>query len=158
MSSNPDFVLRASQVGVGAMALLIASGAPAGDIAIDVRGVSGKPLADAVVFAEPLTGEAPKPSAGLAATIDQVNKEFVPRISVIRAGTKVSFPNSDNIRHSIYSFSPVKTFTTKLYSGKEAPPVTFEKSGLVTLGCNIHDLMVSIRRGLRRVMRTARAR
>src|SRR3954464_8815221 len=102
MSSNPDFILRAAQVGVGAMALLIASGALAGDVAIDVRGVSGKPLADAVVFAEPLTGEAPKASAGLAAKIDQVNKEFVPRISVIRAGTTVSFPNSDNIRHSIY--------------------------------------------------------
>jgi hypothetical protein len=55
----------------------------------------------------------------------------------------VFFPNSDNIRHSIYSFSPAKTFATKLYSGREAAPVLFDRSGLVVLGCNIHDKMVA---------------
>ena len=129
--------------GVPLAGCALATSALAGDLIIDVRSVSGKPLVDAVVFAEPVNGETPRPTGPLKATIDQVNKEFVPRISVIRAGTVVSFPNSDNIRHSIYSFSPVKTFTTKLYSGKEAPPVTFDKTGLVTLGCNIHDLMVA---------------
>jgi plastocyanin len=86
---------------------------------------------------------APAPRADLRATIDQVNKEFVPRVSVVQAGTQIFFPNSDNIRHSIYSFSPAKTFTTKLYSGREAPPVLFDRAGLVVLGCNIHDRMVA---------------
>ncbi|MES1263435.1 MAG: methylamine utilization protein, partial [Peristeroidobacter soli] len=36
-----------------------------------------------------------------------------------------------------------KTFTTKLYSGREAAPVLFDKTGLVVLGCNIHDTMVA---------------
>jgi hypothetical protein len=54
-----------------------------------------------------------------------------------------AIPNRDNIRHSIYSFSAAKTFTTKLYSGQKAPPVVFEKTGVVALGCNIHDLMVA---------------
>jgi hypothetical protein len=72
-----------------------------------------------------------------------VNKEFVPRVSIVQAGTQLFFPNSDNIRHSIYSFSPAKTFTTKLYSGREAAPVLFDKTGLVVLGCNIHDTMVA---------------
>jgi len=67
----------------------------------------------------------------------------VPRISIIQAGTSVFFPNSDNIRHSIYSFSPAKVFTTKLYSGREAAPITFDHTGLVVLGCNIHDGMVA---------------
>ncbi|MEJ1960099.1 MAG: methylamine utilization protein [Gammaproteobacteria bacterium] len=125
------------------LALLVASPVFAGDILVDVRGANGKALTDAVVFAEPVDGAAPKPAGPLKATIDQVNKEFVPRVSVLRVGTTVSFPNSDNIRHSIYSFSPPKTFTTKLYSGKEAAPVVFDKPGLVTLGCNIHDLMVA---------------
>lgn len=49
------------------------------------------------------------------------------------------FPNSDNIRHSIYSFSPPKVFTEKLYSGAEAPPVVCDKPGLVVLvDCNSH--------------------
>ena len=71
------------------------------------------------------------------------NKEFVPLVSIVRVGTEVSFPNIYNIRHSIYSFSAPKPFTTKLYSGKQAPPVLFDKPGVVVLGCNIHDQMAA---------------
>ncbi|MBC8027393.1 MAG: methylamine utilization protein [Steroidobacteraceae bacterium] len=117
--------------------------AGAADFIIDVRDASGAPVADAAVYAELLTGTAPAPRADLRAQIDQVRKEFVPRVSVVQAGTSIHFPNSDNIRHSIYSFSPAKTFSTKLYSGREAPPVLFDRSGIVVLGCNIHDTMVA---------------
>jgi plastocyanin len=127
--------------------LLLTCGAARGaDLSVELRGPGGAPVADAVVYAEPTGSDAatmPAPVAGLRATIDQVNKEFVPRVSVVRAGTQVFFPNSDNIRHSIYSFSPAKTFTTKLYSGREAAPVSFDRAGVVVLGCNIHDKMVA---------------
>jgi hypothetical protein len=58
-------------------------------------------------------------------------------------GTAVSFPNSDNIRHHVYSFSPAKKFELPLYSGVPAEPVIFDKVGFVTLGCNIHDWMIA---------------
>ena len=61
----------------------------------------------------------------------------------IQAGTLVTFPNSDNTLHHVYSFSPAKTFELPLYSGKRAPPVLFDTPGIVTLGCNIHDWMVA---------------
>jgi plastocyanin len=123
--------------------LLCVTGARAGDVAVEVRDAKGAPVAEAVVYAEPV-GSAPPPArANSRATIDQVGKEFVPRVTIVQAGTEVFFPNSDNIRHSIYSFSPAKTFTTKLYSGREAPPVLFDKTGMVVLGCNIHDKMVA---------------
>jgi plastocyanin len=125
-----------------ALALTVQT-ALASDLTIDVRDASGQPLADAIVYAEPSSGNAPAARPGQQKLIDQVNKEFVPRVSVVQAGTSVFFPNSDNIRHSIYSFSPAKTFTTKLYSGREAAPVLFDKTGLVVLGCNIHDKMVA---------------
>ena len=135
-------ISRAARLIALPLALIVAArDTHAADLTFEVRGPSGL-VADAVVYAEPLSGAAP-PAANLRATIDQVNKEFVPRVSVVRAGTQVSFPNSDNIRHSIYSFSPAKTFTTKLYSGREAAPVLFDHSGLVVLGCNIHDKMVA---------------
>jgi plastocyanin len=121
----------------------IAAPALAGDLTVEVRDALGNAITDAVVYAEPVGAPAPAPRPDARATIDQVNKEFVPRVTVVRAGTQVSFPNSDNIRHSIYSFSPAKTFTTKLYSGREAAPVLFDTSGLVVLGCNIHDKMVA---------------
>jgi hypothetical protein len=51
------------------------------------------------------------------------------------------FPNSDDIRHQVYSFSPAKTFQLPLYQGTPASPIVFDKPGIVTLGCNIHDRM-----------------
>ncbi|MBS0420784.1 MAG: methylamine utilization protein [Proteobacteria bacterium] len=113
------------------------------DLTVNVTDNSGRPLQDTVVYAEPLGQPAPADTGVPRVTIDQVNKRFVPAVTVIRTGTEVSFPNSDNFRHSIYSFSPAKAFTTKLYSGRQAPPVVFDKPGLVVLGCNIHDTMTA---------------
>ena len=53
-----------------------------------------------------------------------------------------SFPNSDNTRHHVYSFSAPNPFEIKLYSGTPTEPVAFNQPGLVVLGCNIHDNMV----------------
>ena len=61
----------------------------------------------------------------------------------MQAGTAIIFPNSDNIRHHVYSFSPAKKFELPLYSGVPAEPVVFDKVGFVTLGCNIHDWMIA---------------
>ncbi len=76
------------------------------------------------------------------AIMDQVKKRFVPRVLIIEKGQKVSFPNSDNIRHHVFSFSSPKMFEIKLYKDQPVPPVMFEQSGLVVVGCNIHDRMV----------------
>jgi plastocyanin len=113
----------------------------AADLPVQVLTLSDAPLPDAVVYAVPSTPLAHGPLA--PAIIDQVDKQFVPRVSVLRAGTAVRFPNSDNIRHSVYSFSPAKVFQLKLYAGRAAAPVVFDKPGVVVLGCNIHDQMVA---------------
>jgi hypothetical protein len=42
----------------------------------------------------------------------------------------------------VYSFSPAKHFELPLYGGTEAAPVLFDTTGVVVLGCNIHDWMV----------------
>ncbi|TMS75635.1 methylamine utilization protein, partial [Pseudoalteromonas sp. S1690] len=57
-------------------------------------------------------------------------------------GQLVNFPNSDDIRHHVYSFSAVKPFELKLYAGTPNQPLKFENAGVVVLGCNIHDSMV----------------
>ncbi|WP_191600516.1 methylamine utilization protein [Marinomonas algicola] len=76
------------------------------------------------------------------AIMDQIDVEFVPRVLVVQKGQLVSFPNSDDIRHSVYSFSKPKTFELKLYKGNQANPIPFDERGLVILGCNIHDSMI----------------
>lgn len=116
--------------------------AGAATVTVVVAGADGGPLSDAVVALDPADGPVAAATSPPAAAIDQVNKRFVPRIAVIRTGTAVSFPNSDHIRHQVYSFSPPHPFNLKLYAGSAAPPVVFEHAGLVVLGCNIHDTMV----------------
>ncbi|MBV8658128.1 MAG: methylamine utilization protein [Burkholderiales bacterium] len=113
----------------------------AAGIDVHVSDANGKPLADAAVYAEPVNGKVPK--GKLATIIDQVDKEFVPLVTVMQTGTAVRFPNKDNIRHHVYSFSPAKVFDLKLYSGTPAEPVVFDKPGQVVLGCNIHDWMIA---------------
>jgi plastocyanin len=115
----------------------------AADLTVNITDGSNRPLVDAVVYAEPLGWQAPAPTQTPTAIIDQVNKRFVPSVIIVRTGTEIRFPNSDNFRHSIYSFSAAKVFTTKLYSGRQAPPVLFDRAGLVVLGCNIHDTMAA---------------
>ena len=111
----------------------------AGELRAMVKDMEGKPVADAVVVVTPngtAAGE-PKP-----AIVDQVDKEFVPYVMPILAGSEVSFPNKDNIHHQVYSFSPAKRFELPLYKADTAPPVLFDQPGVVTLGCNIHDWMI----------------
>jgi plastocyanin len=123
--------------------VLAAAGASAHATTLDIHVATsaGKGLGDAVVVLDPL--DAPASAApGMAATIDQVNRTFVPRVSVLRAGAVVRFPNSDNVRHHVYSFSQAKTFDLRLYAGDEAAPVVFDKPGFIVLGCNIHDSMI----------------
>jgi plastocyanin len=108
---------------------------------VTVLGANGMPVAGAVVVAEPQAPAARPTSAGKA-VMDQHNLTFQPEVLVIRAGTAVDFPNSDQVLHMVYSFSGAKFFQLPLYAGHTQPPVVFDKPGLVTLGCNIHDNMI----------------
>lgn len=74
--------------------------------------------------------------------VDRVDKQFVPYVKPVLLGSKVRFPNSDDIRHQVYSFSTAKKFELPLNGCKDASPVVFDKPGEVVLGCNIHDWMV----------------
>jgi hypothetical protein len=62
---------------------------------------------------------------------------------VIPVGSSVSFPNSDQVSHQVYSFSPARRFQLPLYRGQPHAPVVFDQAGIVTLGCNIHDNMAA---------------
>jgi plastocyanin len=102
----------------------------------------GKPVVDAVVFVQ--SNDAQGGSSASTATMDQIDKTFVPGLLPVVAGTRVSFPNHDQIHHHVYSFSRTKTFELPLYKGTNAPPVTFDKAGVVKVGCNIHDWMSGV--------------
>lgn len=125
---------------VPALAALVAD-ARAATLNALVTDAAGAVVAEAVVWAAPASGRAPG-TAPRPAIIDQINKEFVPFVVPVQLGAPVTFPNKDNIRHHVYSFSPAKVFDLKLYSGVPSRPVIMDKAGPVALGCNIHDWMV----------------
>ena len=116
--------------------------AQAATVAVQVQDSAGKPLPGAVVFLE--SREARQLAKPLAsAEIAQAGRQFVPRVLVVPAGTAVTFPNRDTVRHHVYSFSPNKQFELKLYTGTATNPVVFDKPGIAVLGCNIHDNMTA---------------
>jgi plastocyanin len=116
--------------------------ARAGLVEAIVTDDKGKPIADAVVSLTGVAASAPAP-AKTTLMMDQQNKEFVPYVLPVYVGTPVNFPNRDNIRHHVYSFSASKKFELPLYIGTPAAPVVFDKPGVVALGCNIHDWMLA---------------
>jgi plastocyanin len=115
--------------------------AAAATLAIAVELPDGRPLPNAVVTVQPMGRKLPPP-APAHAVMDQMHRMFVPEVLVVALGSTVSFPNSDSVSHQIYSFSPAKRFQLPLYRGKPYPPVLFDHTGIVILGCNIHDWMI----------------
>lgn len=128
--------MRLASALVTVVAMAWAMPAAAGELQVQVT-ADGVPLEGAVLS---LHGDA-APVAGKA-VMDQRNTAFEPGVLVIEAGTAVSFPNSDTVRHQVYSFSPAKSFELPLYSGTPPEPVVFDEPGVVVVGCNIHDWMI----------------
>lgn len=112
-----------------------------GDLEVTVRDEKGSPVKDSVVYAVSKDDTAPKASTNGKSIIDQIDKEFIPYVIPVKVGTAVYFPNHDQIRHHVYSFSETKKFEIPLYIGTPSDPVVFDKPGVVVLGCNIHDWM-----------------
>jgi plastocyanin len=120
--------------------LVFAGDLMAGSLEVIVKDDKGRPVSDAVAYA---AAGAASAASKKQAVVDQRDKQFVPYVTAVQVGTAVIFPNSDNIRHHVYSFSPAKRFELPLYSGVPAEPVVFDKVGFITLGCNIHDWMIA---------------
>ena len=94
----------------------------------------------AVVY---LDGSFPKPAAPTTKVIVQKNLTFAPLLLPIQAGTRVEFPNLDDTYHNVFSYSPTKRFDLGRYrrNEKPVPAQIFDRPGLVTLRCDIHEHM-----------------
>ena len=115
----------------------------AASISVSVFDRDNHSVGDVVVTATPRDAAPPSPASAPRAVMEQVDRQFVPFVLVVRVGTEVAFPNSDTVAHQVYSFSPAKRFQLALYRGRAHPPLSFDKPGLVVLGCNIHDNMLA---------------
>jgi plastocyanin len=114
----------------------------AGTLEVSVADADGAPVPDVAVYVVQDGVDESRDEPPGRAVMDQVNKQFVPHILVVRKGTAVDFPNSDSVAHHVYSFSKPNDFVLPLYKGDPNDPVIFGHDGIVTLGCNIHDQML----------------
>ena len=99
-----------------------------------------------------LDGAFPRSASAPVKEVAQKDLTFVPALLPIQVGTTVEFPNLDDTYHNIFSYSPTKRFDLGRYRPEERPipSEVFDKPGLVTLRCDIHEHM----RGLILVLST----
>ena len=77
--------------------------------------------------------------------MDQWNVEFIPHVLPILKGSIVDFPNTDNVRHNVYSPEPIPGTNRMLSLGTYDPDVIkiirLDKPGEIQLRCNVHKEM-----------------
>jgi plastocyanin len=122
-------------------AIMVPASLHAATVDVTVRNADGKPLAGAVILVDTPQKPAGPIHFSWGTEMAQRNIAFDPHVLIVPVGSTVTFPNRDKVRHHVYSFSRVKSFNLKLYGREEVPTVLFDKPGVVSLGCNIHDMM-----------------
>jgi hemoglobin len=104
--------------------------------------VDGQPLNGrlGVVTVQPASGKWAKRTAKQR-IIEQRDRQFAPHVMMVPVGSTVSFPNFDPVFHNVFSVSPTKPFDLGIFKNGESRDVTFEKEGILRIGCNLHANM-----------------
>ena len=111
-------------------------GSLSGTLALEGHAFDGR----GVVMLEPI-GVKWKKRAPRQRTMEQRNREFAPKILMVPVGSTVSFPNFDGVYHNVFARSEAKAFDLGIYKGGQSRDVTFDKEGIIRLGCNLHANM-----------------
>jgi len=122
------------------MSLWTTGSASSGTIKGTVK-VKGLPSPENVVVYIEKVGENRFDPPEEAAVLDQRNLTFIPHVMPILVGTRVDFPNNDNVRHNVFSPSKAKRFDLGTYSPGTTKSAVFDRPGVVVLLCNIHAEM-----------------
>lgn len=80
-----------------------------------------------------------------APAMDQKNKMFTPHLLPVLVGTTVDFPNTDDVRHSVYSLEgSASDFNLGQYESGVVKQVKFADLGNTQLACNVHAEMSAV--------------
>ncbi len=137
---------RAGSTVVGHVKLPHAKKAPVVVKRYDIVTKGGVLSPDPPVAVVYLEGDFPKPDKLPVLRIVQKDLTFNPSLLPIRLGTRVEFPNEDDTYHNVFSFSRPKRFDIGRHRPEDRPipSQTFDKPGMVTLRCDIHEHMRAI--------------
>lgn len=116
--------------------LVMAGGAITGTVSC--KGV--KDARDTIVYIEKMDGKFDPPAQH--GIMDQQNLVYTPHVLPILVSASVDFPNSDTVRHNV--FSPpgsAKVFNLGTYDVGLVKTVVFDTVGEIPLLCNVHAEM-----------------
>jgi plastocyanin len=105
---------------------------------LDKGGKRATDLAAAVVWLEGTGLPAGQP---VAAEINTHDKQFLPRVLAVPAGSSVAFPNHDPFDHNVFSQSVEATFDLGLFGRGQSRTARFPAAGIVRVYCNVHAAM-----------------
>ena len=112
-------------------------------LTIKVTDHNGAPISGAVASYTPVGAANIPHKIDGNTVIVQKDLQFQPFTTLAPVGTEITFKNDDNVLHHVFSFSKTKRFDLTLFGRDEPQSVTFENTGIVTVGCNIHDGMIA---------------
>jgi plastocyanin len=139
--------------------LVVAQVASAATVSVHVIDKNGKPLPDAVVVLLPTNKVAmPKVALSMQPVVAQEKMQFVPAVSVVPLGAKVTFMNNDSWNHHIRGYAANTSQVeagkgngfSMILEGKSAGKKAASKElvmdkpgvlGATLLGCFIHGSM-----------------
>lgn len=90
-----------------------------------------------------LIGSAIKPAPVGKFEINQLDKEFIPLLTIAGVGSSLRFNNQDPLKHHVYSVSKGNKFELPLHNGHSDKIIQLTTPGIIKLGCNIHDWMLA---------------
>lgn len=127
-----------STAGTPAMAPSVPASAPG------LASVTGTAPQGTLVSLDPPTpGAFPLPDG--PAVMDQLGKQFLPPLLVVRVGQPVEFRNSEDMPHNVYVIR--SRVGTEIFNVSTDPyqkyTHTFERSGLYEVACDIHPGMLA---------------
>lgn len=137
LSLLPRIDNRLSQIMLLALGLFLSGNALS--VTLEIKQSNGEPAQGVVVT---LANDTATPVQAGVQEMGQRKRQFDPHILIVQKGATVSFPNYDDIKHHVYSFSAAGSFEKELYKGRESSPEVFNTAGIVELGCNVHDWML----------------
>lgn len=114
----------------------------AGDLEVTVLDQNQENIKNAVVMLYANEGQQINFTPPYPEVMAQRDVAFAPHVLAIYIGSEVAFPNQDETRHHVYSFSEARVLELRLYEGGAVRTVDFPNAGVVVLGCNIHDSML----------------
>lgn len=97
---------------------------------------------DVVVYV--LVDRGAPPAKGREVTTTQRDLTILPHVTAVQVGTRVHFPNEDDVFHNLFSLSSAHRFNLGRYPEGDSRSEVFERAGVVRMFCDIHSEMSGV--------------